>query len=101
MTNAKALSMLGIARRAGKLSLHEQANLSAIRAGRARLLILAVDAGAATAKKYLDKCNYYQVPLVRGVTRNDLGLALGTPPRSAVAVLDEGFAVKIAEMFIS
>lgn len=94
----KALSLLGIARRAGKLSFHEEANLSAIRSGRAKLLILATDAGASTAKKYLDKCATYQVPVIRMVDRMELGMALGTAERSAVAVLDEGFAKKLLEL---
>jgi ribosomal protein L7Ae-like RNA K-turn-binding protein len=98
MMEAKALSLLGLARRAGKLSWQEEANLAAIRSARAKLLIVADDAGLATAKKYSDKCAYYHVPLIRGVTRIALGEALGTAPRSAVAVLDEGFARKLADL---
>ena len=94
----KALSLLGIARRAGKLSLHEGSNLAAIRSGRAKLLLLAKDAGASTAKKYLDKCATYQVPVYREADRMELGVALGTAGRSAVAVLDEGFAKKLLEL---
>lgn len=95
----KSLALLGLARKAGKLSLHEEANLAAIRTGRARLLILAEDAGISTAKKYLDKCNYYQVPVVRGVSRENLGAALGSSPRTAIAVLDEALAKKMTELF--
>ncbi len=94
----KSLALLGLAKRAGKLSFHEEANLRAIRTGRARLLILAEDAGESTAKKYLDKSAYYQVPVARGVSRENLGAALGSPPRTAVVVLDEGFAKKMAEL---
>jgi ribosomal protein L7Ae-like RNA K-turn-binding protein len=97
----KALSLLGIARKAGQLSWNEGGNLAAIRAGQAKLLILADDAGQTTAKKYSDKCAYYNVPLVRGVSRNALGEALGSAPRSAVAVLDKGFALKIADLIES
>ncbi|MBT9141178.1 MAG: putative ribosomal protein YlxQ [Dehalococcoidia bacterium] len=94
----KSLALLGLAKRAGKLSFHEEDNLRAIRTGRARLLILAEDAGESTAKKYLDKSTYYQVPVARGVSRENLGAALGSPPRTAVVVLDEGFAKKMAEL---
>ncbi|MCL4462968.1 MAG: ribosomal L7Ae/L30e/S12e/Gadd45 family protein [Firmicutes bacterium] len=94
----KLLALLGLAKRAGKLSFYEEANLLAIRSGRARLLVLAEDAGESTAKKYLDKCRYYQVPVVRGVSRENLGVALGSPPRTAVAVLDEGFAKKLTQL---
>jgi len=96
---SKSLALLGLARKAGKLSFHEEANLAAIRTGRTWLLILAEDAGLSTAKKYLDKCNYYQVPVVRGVSKENLGAALGLPPRTAIAVLDENFANKMTELF--
>ena len=97
----KGFSLLGMARKAGQLSYHEEANLSAIRSGRAKLLLLAVDAGAATEKKYINKCTSYRVPLVRVTDRTALGLALGTAPRSAVAVLDNGFAKRLKELFES
>jgi ribosomal protein L7Ae-like RNA K-turn-binding protein len=94
----QALSLLGLARRAGKLTWHEAANLAAIRSGRAKLLILAVDAGQSTEKKYLDKCLSFSIPLVRFATRIKLGDSLGVSPRTAVAVLDQGFAAKIKEL---
>ena len=94
----KVLSLLGMARRAGKLALHEEANLSAIRSGRAKLLILAEDAGVSTEKKYLDKSAYYRVPLVRGISRRKLGEALGTADKTAVTLLDEGFAHRVQEL---
>lgn len=97
----KGMSLLGMARRAGKLSFHEQANLAAIRSGKAKLLILADDAGTATVKKYINKCTSYRVPFVRVTDRTELGIALGTAPRSAVAVLDDGFANRLKELFDS
>lgn len=91
----KALSLLGLARRAGKVTWHEDANLTAIRAGQARLLILAKDAGDAVAKKYRDKSLYYEVPVIVFADKEELGNALGTSPRSAAAILDEGFAERL------
>jgi ribosomal protein L7Ae-like RNA K-turn-binding protein len=92
------LSLLGLARRAGKISWQEEANISAIRAGKARLLLLAADAGLSTAKKYRDKCLYYEVPLFIFSTRSELGQAVGTNPRTAIAVHDSGFAKRLEEL---
>lgn len=88
----KTLSLLGLARRAGKLSWSAESNMAAIRQGRACLLVLARDAGRATAKKYEDKCRTFGVPLLRYATAMELGRAVGLSPRPALAVLDEGFA---------
>ncbi len=96
--NSSILSLLGIARRAGKLSWHEDANLSSIRTGKARMLVLAEDAGESTAKKYRDKCLFYNVPLIVIATKNELGQALGTSPRAAVAVNDDGFAGRLEQL---
>ncbi len=93
--------MLGMARRAGKITWHEAANLAAIRSGKAKLLVLAIDTGKSTEKKYLDKCSSFCIPLVRFATRNMLGESLGSSPRAAVTVLDEGFAAKIVTLLES
>ncbi|MBS4022418.1 MAG: ribosomal L7Ae/L30e/S12e/Gadd45 family protein [Dethiobacter sp.] len=94
----RALSLLGLARRAGKLSWHEDANLAAIRTGKASVLLLAEDAGSSTAKKYRDKCLFYNVPLILFASKNQLGQAVGTSPRTAIAVNDPGFAEKLQEL---
>ena len=94
----KALSLLGMARRAGKITYQEDSNLAAIRNGQAQLLILAIDAGTAVAKKYRNKCLTYHVPIIENITKDDLGLALGTAPRAAVTILDEGFAKRFREL---
>lgn len=94
----KAFTLLGLAKKAGKLTWQEQANLDAIRLGKAKLLLLAVDSGPATAKKYLDKCVFYRITLIRYATCDELGWAIGSSPRAAVAVLDEGFARRFREL---
>lgn len=94
----KILSQLGLARKAGKLSCREADNLAAIRSGRARLLVLASDAGRSTAKKYHDKCRTFSVPLLNYATAVELGLAVGLSPRPALIVLDEGFASRLKDL---
>ena len=91
----KALSLLGLARRAGMLSVQSEEIFLLIRSGKVRLLLLAEDMGATVRKKYEDKSKFYGVPILCFATRNSLGKALGLAPRSAVAVLDEGFAQSI------
>lgn len=92
------LPLLGMAQRAGKLVLFEDANLSAIRARKAKLLFLASNAGTAVAKKYHDKCKTYGVPIRQVFTKEELGAAIGKSPRTAVSVLDEGFANRFLQL---
>ncbi|WP_019003803.1 L7Ae/L30e/S12e/Gadd45 family ribosomal protein [Cohnella laeviribosi] len=92
MTTNKALSRLGLAMRAGKLVTGEEFVLKAIRSGDAKLVLLAGDASELTRKKVEDKCGSYNVPLLIGYTRYELGGAVGKPERVLFAVTDRGFA---------
>ena len=78
-------SMLGIAMRAGALSLGESGVLKAISGGSAGLVL--VDAGASdnTKKRFTDSCAYYGVEL-RLTQAGRLGAAIGKPGRMSAAV---------------
>jgi ribosomal protein L7Ae-like RNA K-turn-binding protein len=91
-------SFLGLANRARKVISGEELVLKEIRSGKAKLVLLASDASANTAKRITDKTNYYKVPLKTVETRQELGHAIGRDERVVVAVLDEGFAKKLQSM---
>lgn len=78
-------ALLGIAMRAGALSLGESLADRAISSGEAGLAL--VDAGASenTRKKFADGCAYYGVPL-RLAEPGRLGQAVGRPGRMSAAV---------------
>ncbi len=92
----RALSLLGLCARAGRLGYGEPATVAAIRAKSAHLAVLDECAGPNTTKSVTAACHTHGVPLYRA---QDLGAAIGKPGRMAVAVLDEGFARRIAALF--
>lgn len=96
MNSNKLLSGLGLAMRAGKLVTGDEGVLDAIRTGKAKLVLLAVDASENTSKKFRDKCLTYQVPLIEYGTREQLGSSVGKAERVIMAVIDPGFAQVIA-----
>ena len=73
-------AMLGIAMRAGQLSLGESGVLKAISSGAALFMILDAGASDNTKKKFRDSCAFYQVPLYE-TTPDRLGSAIGKPGR--------------------
>lgn len=89
------LNMLGLAYRAGKCSLGEEAIVKDIQTSRAKLVLLASDIGAQTRKKLINKCAYYNVPYAIIDDRDTLSKAIGKTQRVAVAILDDGFAAKL------
>lgn len=93
----QAANLLGLARRAGKLTMGEGFVLSAIRDGSAKLVIVASDASDNTKKLFTDKSSFYEVPINASFTKLDISDAIGAP-RTAVAVQDQGFAKKLIKL---
>jgi ribosomal protein L7Ae-like RNA K-turn-binding protein len=98
MNEKKIFQMLGLAFRAGKLASGEFSVESAVKEGKAYLVIVAQDASENTVKLFSDKCAFYQVPMERAGDKESLGRALGKEVRASIAVLDEGLANKIKEL---
>ena len=90
-------SMLGIAMRAGALTLGETGVLKAIAKGSAALVL--VDAGASenTRKMYADSCAYYGARLLF-TAPGKLGAAVGKPGRMSAAVAGGPLAGKLAAL---
>lgn len=88
------LQLLGLARRANQLETGENLVLKAIRNQKVAVVILASDAGQASAKKLRDKAAFYHVDFIESFTKNELSQATGMN-RSAYGVKDPGFARKL------
>lgn len=91
-------SMLGLARKAGRLRSGGFLTEDAIRSRKAHLVILAGDAKDNTAGTIEDKCAYYHVRCCTYGTKKDLGAAIGTEERACVAVTDPGLAEAIEKL---
>ena len=85
--------ILGLASRARKIA-HGDVAMRELRSSHVRLMIMSEDTGANTRKKIIDKCTFYNVPLVYmdGETMNR---SIGEQNRKFIAILDEGFAQKL------
>ena len=92
MNEKKCLSLLGIARKAGKIKSGEFQTETAIKKGDAFLVLVAEDASDNTRKKFSDQCAYRHVPVRSVFSKEELGHAVGLEMRSALAVTDEGLA---------
>ena len=76
-------SMLGIAKRAGVLTLGTDGVLTAIASGSAKLVLLDAAASDNTKKKFHDSCAFYGVDLYETVPDNQLSLAIGKEGQNA------------------
>ncbi|HET7616668.1 MAG TPA: YlxQ family RNA-binding protein [Bacillales bacterium] len=98
MKPAPWFSLIGLAFRAGKIASGEEAVMSAVRTGKARLVIVAGDASERTKSMWENKCSYYEVPLATITDRYELGAAMGKAHRVVIAVNDKGFSEKLAAL---
>ena len=83
MSQNKALSMIGLATKAGKVASGEFCTEKEVKSGRACLVIVADDASDNTKKKFQNMCDFYQVPIYFYKDKEF---------RASLVVLDEGFA---------
>ncbi len=91
----KALGLIGLAKRAGRIAAGEEAVKDSVRFGKAQVVILASDASDNTRKNITDSCKYYGVPYYVAYTKEVLGHAIGNNFNAAIAVLDSGFSQNI------
>lgn len=85
------LSLLGLAQKAGQLVSGDFGAEKAIRAGKAKMIIVAEDAADETKKKYRELAEEYQTDCIEAVSKIELGTAIGREFRAVVVILDEGF----------
>ena len=86
--------LLGLSQRAGRLMTGMDNTLSAIRSGKAILVLMDEGAAENTMKKLTDACIYYHAPLVK-LPEGLLSLACGRDGRMLGALTDQGFAEKV------
>lgn len=91
------LFALGLAQKAGKLASGDFAVKSALKSGKAKLLVVAADAAENSKKDMFYLAELSSVKVFEGLTRTQLGLAIGKAKRTAIAVLDVNFAKMIAK----
>lgn len=92
MKQNKALSMLGIATKAGKTVTGEFSTEKAVKEGKAGIVLVAEDASDNTKKKFRNMCNYYHVTMKVFSDKYSLGNACGKEFRASLAVTDAGLA---------
>ena len=89
----KILNLLGMMRRANAITIGEDKAAEIVRAGKAKLLLLASDVSENAARKAENLANGRNVQLLSlPFDREELGSALGVGGCSVAAVTDLGFA---------
>ena len=99
--NDKFLSLLGMARRAGKLSLGHDAAISSVVRSSAKLCVLSCEGSQRLKNEMEHSCSYNgkSIPLIiTDYTITELSAAIGSKA-AVLTVDDEGFAKALAEKY--
>ena len=97
MTDRKAISMIGLCRRAGKLASGAFQVEKAINSASARLVLADERISTVTYEKYKAACETHGIP-IKKLETNELENAIGIPGRIAAAVTDDNFAQQIIKL---
>lgn len=87
----KEISLLGIARRAGKVCSGESQVEAFLKKNKGYLIIVAEDSPGANSK-FSQWAKNLGIPVIISGNKQELGLAIGLSPRAIVLVMDQGFA---------
>lgn len=93
------LSLISLTKKSGNLKSGEEMVIEAIRLGGSHLVIVAGDASENTIKKFRDKADYYEVPLIQISTKEALGRAIGKDYCASIAIMDGGLAKAITKKY--
>lgn len=100
MNNKKSISMLGMARRAGKLAMGHDMALNSIKSKKAKLVLFASDISPRLIKEFENALNNYRLS-IRCIkldeTINELYMALGYKA-GVMSVDDANFSNRIEEL---
>ncbi len=99
--NDKFLSLLGMARRSGKLSLGHDAAINAIVKNRARLCVMSCDGSERLKREFDHACTFENknIPLlITDYSLKELSMAIGSKA-AVITVDDDGFAKALTERY--
>ncbi|MBE6741802.1 MAG: 50S ribosomal protein L7ae [Ruminococcaceae bacterium] len=98
MQNKKYLSMLGMARRAGKLSMGHDMAMKAVKENKAKLVIFASDISLRLIEEFERACSLKNIKCEKiEETINDIHMNLGYKA-GVITVNDENFSKRINEL---
>ena len=100
MNQGKAMSLIGLAMKAGKVASGEFSTEKAVKEGKAKLVIVAEDASENTKKKFINMCTYYEVPYFLLGSKIQLGNAIGKEFRASLAIIDGNLARAISKQIV-
>lgn len=97
MAEQKVLTLLGFAKKAGKLVAGDSNVQAALDKKQGRLLIVATDISEKNKERWYKRAKMHAINVLEISTKPVLGLAVGLSPRGILCILDERMAQAIED----
>lgn len=98
MINNKICGLLGLARRAGKLTFGTEACLQEIDKNRVNLIIIATDAAERTKMNFKNICSEKEIPIFEILSIEEMSKAIGQSNKAVVGIKDINFSKEIIKI---
>ena len=96
--NKKIFGLLGLARRAGKISFGTESSLETIEKKKAKLVIIAEDSSDRTKKNFKDLCESKNIPIRIFEKIENLSKSIGQVNKAVYVIKDENFARELIKI---
>lgn len=93
--NNKICGLIGLARRAGKISFGSESSKETIEKRKAKLVIVAEDSSDRTKKDFKELCEKQNVPFRIVGTIEELSTSIGQNNKAIIVIKEENFAKEI------
>lgn len=87
--------LLGLARRAGKISFGTQSSIDTIEKRKAKLVILAQDSADRTKKNFEELCKSKNIPIRITGTIEEISKSIGQVNKTVITINDENFSKEL------
>lgn len=98
MINNKICGLLGLARRAGKLSFGTEACRQEIESNKIKLVIIATDAAERTKMNFKSICNEKEIPIFEVLNIEEMSKAIGQFNKAVIGIKDKNFSNEIIKI---
>ena len=98
MKNNKICGLLGLARRAGKLSFGTEACMQEIEKNKIKLIIIAINASERTKMNFKNICNNKKIPIFEILNIDEISKAIGQSNKAVIGIKDINFSKEIIKI---
>ena len=98
MINNKICGLLGLARRAGKLSFGTEACMQEIEKNKIKLIIIAINASERTKMNFKNICNNKKIPIFEILNIDEISKAIGQSNKAVIGIKDINFSKEIIKI---